>query len=335
MAAVYDGLTRNSWTGTWSPSGDHPIVLSNEIRGGIQYVSGDSGDQLTDIPGQRLVEGMLVYVKNTYGSVTGDKYYTYSLLSGESRNASTGEVPNAAGNWSEAALGGGSISVLSDIGNVSTTAPNTGQVLKWDGSQWAPAADSGSGAGISLTDISVGTPATASGSGSLAYNSTTGVFTFTPPEIPAALTDLGITDGTNGQVLTTDGSGNFTFANASGGATSLSGLSDVSTSSPTAGQVLKWSGTEWAPATDSTASSGSGIALTDLSVSTATNFGAGNLTYNTSTGVFLFTPPDLSSYSTFSGNYSDLQGLPTLFSGDYSDLTNTPATSDNLELCLL
>jgi len=31
------------------------------------------------------------------------------------------------------------------------------------------------------------------------------------------LTDLGITDGTNGQVLTTDGSGTFTFATASGG----------------------------------------------------------------------------------------------------------------------
>ena len=95
------------------------------------------------------------------------------------------------------------------------------------------------------------------------------------------------------------------LATSVGGATSLSGLSDVSTSSPTAGQVLKWSGTEWLLLQIQTASSGSGIALTDLSVSTATNFGAGNPTYNTSTGVFLFTPPDLSSYSTFSGNYSD------------------------------
>ena len=50
--------------------------------------------------------------------------------------------------------------------------------------------------------------------------------------------------------------------------------------------------------------------------------------------MFLFTPPDLSSYSTFSGNYADLQGLPTLFSGDYNDLTNTPATSDNIVLGL-
>ena len=81
--ADYNGLTRNAWTGTWSPSGDHPIVLDTEIRGGLRYISGDAGDQLTDITGQRLQEGMIVYVKNTYGSVTGNKFYSYSLLGGE------------------------------------------------------------------------------------------------------------------------------------------------------------------------------------------------------------------------------------------------------------
>lgn len=379
----YEGLTRNTWTGTWSPTGDHPIVLDTEIRGSLRFVSGDASDQLTDITGQRLQEGMLVYVKNTYGSVTGDKYYSYSLLSGESRNASTGDMPNAAGNWSEVSFGG-AISNLSDIGDISTNAPSAGQVLKWDGSEWAPAADStsGGGSGIALTDLSVGNEGTASNDGEIAYNNVTGVFTYTPPDlssyltsvpaqtfasltgkpttiagygitdtffdgaygsltgapsIPAALTDLSITDGTNGQVLTTDGSGGFTFTTVSGGgggATALGGLTDVSTTGATNGQVLKYNGTSWAPASDLTASGGSGIALTDLSVSTASNFGQGNLTYNNSTGVFIFTPPDLSSYSTFTGNYSDLQGLPSLFSGNYTDLTNTPATSDNLQLSL-
>jgi hypothetical protein len=37
------------------------------------------------------------------------------------------------------------------------------------------------------------------------------------PNLPTSLTDLGISDGTVGQVLTTDGSGNFIFANVSGG----------------------------------------------------------------------------------------------------------------------
>jgi hypothetical protein len=40
------------------------------------------------------------------------------------------------------------------------------------------------------------------------------------PTIPAALTDLGIADGTADQVLTTDGAGNFTFQDASGGGSS-------------------------------------------------------------------------------------------------------------------
>jgi hypothetical protein len=39
---------------------------------------------------------------------------------------------------------------------------------------------------IELTDLSVGTAGTASGSGAIAYNNTTGVFTYTPPVIPAA-----------------------------------------------------------------------------------------------------------------------------------------------------
>jgi len=41
---------------------------------------------------------------------------------------------------------------------------------------------SGGSGGVSLTDLSV-TTASASGSGSLSYNSTTGAFTFTPPDL--------------------------------------------------------------------------------------------------------------------------------------------------------
>jgi hypothetical protein len=41
-----------------------------------------------------------------------------------------------------------------------------------------------------------------------------GGFTFEDAGIPSDLTDLGITDGTVGQVLTTDGAGGFTFEDA-------------------------------------------------------------------------------------------------------------------------
>jgi len=346
--AVYDGLTRNQWPGTWSPSSDHPIVLDTEIRGALRFVSGGAGDTLTDITGQRLQEGMLVYLKTGYGSFTSNTYYKYTLQGAETRNAATGAMPNAAANWSVVTFAGAS--ELSALSDVSTTAPSTGQVLKWDGTEWAPAADStsGGGAGIALTDISV-TQDSASGNGTLAYNNVTGVITYTPPvlfdgayasltgapTIPTDITDLSITDGTSGQVLTTDGSGNFSFTTASGGgASALGGLTDVSSSTPSAGQVLKWSGTQWAPASDSTGAGGSGIDLTDISVTIAGAAGGGSLTYNNSTGVFLFTPADVSGFSTFSGAYADLSGKPTLFSGNYNDLTNIPASSNNMELSL-
>jgi len=41
---------------------------------------------------------------------------------------------------------------------------------------------------IALTDISVGTPASASGTGAIAYDNSTGVFTYTPPDLSGYLT---------------------------------------------------------------------------------------------------------------------------------------------------
>lgn len=70
------------------------------------------------------------------------------------------------------------------LSNVNTSsAPSDGQVLTWDNanSYWTPASASGGGSGIALSDLSV-TTGSASGNGSLAYNNTTGVFTFTPAE---------------------------------------------------------------------------------------------------------------------------------------------------------
>ena len=91
------------------------------------------------------------------------------------------------------------------------------------------------------------------------------------------------------------------------------------------------------------------LGLTDLSV-TVNTAGTTNLTYDNTTGIFSYTPPDLSSYATQSGlttltnsfnthvanlsavalngDYEDLLNKPTLATvsstGDYSDLLNTP-----------
>ena len=54
------------------------------------------------------------------------------------------------------------------------------------------------------------------------------------------------------------------------------------------------------------------LTLNALSTSTIAASGGGALTYDSGTGTFTFTPPDLSSYSTFDGNYNSLTNKPTL-----------------------
>ena len=156
-----------------------------------------------------------------------------------------------------------------NLSNVSATAPTTGQVLKWSGTEWAPSTDltASSGSGIALTDLSVSVGA--AGTSTLSYNNTTGVFTFTPPDLSG-------------------------LASTSSVPTNLQDLADVDAGTPTIGQIIKWDGNSWALSTDQTAA---GIALTDLSVTTIAS-GATSLAYDNSTGVFTFTPPDLTSYLT-------------------------------------
>ena len=112
---------------------------------------------------------------------------------------------------------------LSQLDDVDTQGVTDGQVLKFNeaSGKFEPAADltgGGSGGGIALTDLSVNV--LSSGTANLAYNNSTGVFSYTPPDlsdyalqanVPDSLLDLDIVDGVNGQVLSTDGSGNFSF----------------------------------------------------------------------------------------------------------------------------
>src|SRR6056300_1074794 len=112
MAEEYDGLTLNSWPGTWVPSGDHPIVLDSHVRGGLRYISGQENDRLKDIPGEKVQPGMLVYIENGY-TEDGEVYepgtfYQYSAVAGENRNANNGRRPNAKANWHKANMGGSS-----------------------------------------------------------------------------------------------------------------------------------------------------------------------------------------------------------------------------------
>jgi hypothetical protein len=73
---------------------------------------------------------------------------------------------------------------LNDITDVTLTSPSTNQVLKYNGTNWVN--DSDTDTGIQYTDLSVSTAAASSPA--LSYNNTSGVFTYTPPDLSSYIT---------------------------------------------------------------------------------------------------------------------------------------------------
>jgi hypothetical protein len=267
------------WNGaSWAPAVD--------LAGG--------GISLTDLSvstGSALAGGSLSY-NNSTGLFTFRPALIRTDLSQFTDN--TGIVPNT----------------LSDLDDVAATTPTVGQVLKWNGSLWAPGSDlTSEGGGSDLTAFSVITGSALAG-GSLSYNNTSGEFTFNPASIPTDISQF--TDDSN--LLKTD----ISELNDSTGIIpiNLEDLNNVSSAAPSSGQVLKWDGSQWAPGTDLTADSGSGITLEDLSVSTAaTPVGGGSLSY--ASGVFTFTPADVPA------DISDLTDTTGIIPTDISDLTDS------------
>ena len=108
--------------------------------------------------------------------------------------------------------------------------------------------------------------------------------------------------------------------------TALSALSDVNiTGTPDNGHVLKYNSAlgHWAPAADLTGGGGGGLTLSDLdSAVDDTPSGSGNFTYNDATGVFTYTPPDLSGYATLTGEQTLTNKTltsPTITDGVFQD----------------
>ena len=78
------------------------------------------------------------------------------------------------------------INELDDIGDVFVSGAVANDVLKYDGVSWQAQAEAG---GVTLADFSVvqNSPA---GSGSLIYNNSSGIFTFTPADLPTNVSEL-------------------------------------------------------------------------------------------------------------------------------------------------
>jgi plastocyanin len=142
--------------------------------------------------------------------------YSANILNDEVDGYVLGTSANGSYSWVEGGGGGGGSSYTNanvDT-HLNTSSASTNEVLQWDGSDyaWASLPSAGVTSLLNLTDVG--------------------------------------TDGTAGQVLTTDGSGNFTFTSIGGSGGGDYADSDVSahlnTSSASADQILSWTGSDFA-----------------------------------------------------------------------------------------
>jgi len=160
---------------------------------------------------------------------------------------------------------------LGDLSNVSATAATDGQALVWDNDagQWGPGTVAGEGGGASaFTDLTDSPTNYTSANGKIVRVNSGG----TGVEFSDAVTAAEV------------------------GSIAIGALSNVSTSSPSTGDVLKWDGSQWAPGAD-VASGGSG-----LDADTLDGFDS---------AYFL--------------NYNNFSNTPTLFGETFLDLTDTPS----------
>ncbi len=132
---------------------------------------------------------------------------------------------------------------LAQLADVDVTTVSAGEVLAWDGTKWINTVPAAQGASTlkELTDTDYGTP---TDKDVLMYNGTSNKWESKGLDLKQSLNDLtDVTTATleNGQILTY----NSTSATWKNQAITLSTLSGVNISSPTANQVLTFDGTNW------------------------------------------------------------------------------------------
>jgi len=246
------------------------------LRADLENIEGVIGAALGDTPPEGVDPGTI-----WFNTATGKIFIYYN-----DGNSSQWVQPTSLVYGGGGGGGGGGATSLNDLTNVSITSPTTGQVLKYNGSIWVNGTDNSS-AGGGGGDVSG--PASSTDNAIARFNLATGKLIQTSPvtigddgaiTAPAAGSVIpfyyanqgGFPNAStyHGAIAHSHADGKMYFAHAGewvalanasdvpviGGINSLTDV-DTSTTPPTAGQVLKWNGTNWVPASD-VASGGGG-----------------------------------------------------------------------------
>ena len=153
---------------------------------------------------------------------------------------------------------------------------------------------------ITLTDISAVVNSAAAG-GNLVYDNSTGQIVYTPPDLSNFITSIGDAiqdaDFPSAGLMKTDGSGNYSVVTDN--SANWIALTDiqVTNNTPSAGGSSLGYNNTTGVFSFTPQDVSTFITLADISV-TQNSVGTAALSYNASTGVLTYTPPDLSSYLT-------------------------------------